>query len=102
MSTIADTVTQAMRDNGLGAHLDKVGPVVAVLEQREAGIVSKVTAYAAKKGADMDVVERFVAKQGLATPAAEVADDDLAGRLSALERTVQRALDFARSKGFRG
>lgn len=107
MSTIQDTLNQALRDNGAAHLIPQAGPIVAVLEQREAGIVSTVTQYAAKKGADMDVVNDYVAKQGLATPApvatdASDGDDDLSARVQALEDVVGRAVQFARNNGFRG
>lgn len=106
MSTIADTLTQALRDNGAGHLVAQAGPVIAVLEQREAGIVSTVTQYAQQQGADMDVVDAFIAREGIATPSAPVAeaagDDDLAARVAALETVVGRAVDFARRNGFTG
>lgn len=99
MTTINDTVTQAMNQNGLRQYTGQAEPVVAALVQREQQIYTGIVDKGVAMGADRGQVEQALADLGLHAPTAAAAG---AGDDGDLNDKVARLEAFARRHGFAG
>lgn len=121
MTTINDTVAEAMNANGLSGYTSHVAPVVTALVNREQQIVGSIIEVARNSDLDVNTVRTTLANAGLhmpaeapAAPAAPAAteasgqtvggavDAGLAQVLNRIDQTLNGLVAFARRNGYNG
>lgn len=100
MSTINETVTTALANNGLRQYERQAAPVVQALVQREQAIAATLIQAAVDNGIDRDQAVRVFEGAGLALPQGQnaVGGDDL----GSIRASVDSLVAFARRHGFNG
>lgn len=98
MSTIRNTVSEALTAAGYGSYMTYAEPVIDALEEREDAIVTEIEAVAREKGLVEHEVAAIMERVGLVEPTpepvAEVADPDNQGDLA----TVLAAIESLRQE----
>lgn len=117
MTTINDTVNQAMNTAGLSGYTQHVAPVVTALVDREQRIVGSIIEVAQQSDLDVSAVRQTLANAGLHMPAEPVAqqpldavgvnvpagtEGDLARVLARIDQTLNGLVGFARNHGYNG
>jgi hypothetical protein len=101
--SINDTVNTGLRNAGLTQYADQAAPIVTALVQREEQGIARLIEVAKAEGLSEAKVRAAFNDLGAHVPAEAAAEGgDVERRLSALERTVERAVAFARRNGFPG
>jgi hypothetical protein len=72
MSSIRETVTEAMKDSGLGDYVNRAAVVIEALEEREWAIADALVTYAAGYGLPPDQSREALAVRGLESRPARV------------------------------
>jgi hypothetical protein len=127
VSTIQETVQDALASSGYGQYASYAQPVVTALVNREQEIVGQLIQFAERADLDVEAVRSTFADAGLHMPTpptqniaaappprpapAGFAEDtaatpdaapDLAATLARIEQTLTGLTSFARENGYRG
>lgn len=100
MSTIQETVENALGTNYTRQYRPHVDRVVNALVEREQGIASAVLDAAADQGVDQDAAVGALTDAGMHVPttSADASSDEVAS----LRQQVADLTEFARRNGYRG
>jgi hypothetical protein len=104
MSSIRDTVREALRTSGLQGYERQAGPVITALEQREQEIADAVRRVAQDKGLRSHEIDGVMRQVGLADSSTSTSTSASGGSadLASLQRQVDSLTAFARQNGYRG
>lgn len=99
MSTIEETVNNALRARGLDSYSQYARPVIEVLQDREREITTSLIAFAEERDVDPDDVRVMLAQTGLTMPSEPEPEvqqqegaDGTAAILSRIEQTLTQTV----------